>query len=142
MDLPGPADGGLHRHPGPGLSPIPAAPAGQHPGRRASATWTSSSSTTASSRSWRPHPSRPAGGRCSTAAALADHLTTVFTRPDRLPRSLRGEFLRRARVHCRRYRVPGAPAPLPVRLRHAPLRLGLRRTYEACGWRRPCAAGR
>ncbi|MGC9376074.1 bifunctional glycosyltransferase/CDP-glycerol:glycerophosphate glycerophosphotransferase [Streptomyces sp. MH13] len=62
---------------------------------------------------------------------MADHLTTVFTRPDRLPRSLRGEFLRRARVHCRRYRVPGAPAPLPVRLRHALLRLGLRRTYEA-----------
>ncbi|MDT0613081.1 bifunctional glycosyltransferase/CDP-glycerol:glycerophosphate glycerophosphotransferase [Streptomyces lancefieldiae] len=62
---------------------------------------------------------------------MADHLTTVFTRPDRLPRSLRAEFLRRARVHCRRYRVPGAPAPLPVRLRHALLRLGLRRTYEA-----------
>jgi CRISPR system Cascade subunit CasB len=62
---------------------------------------------------------------------MADHLTTVFTRPDRLPRSLRAEFARRARVHCRRYRVPGAPAPLPVRLRHALLRLGLRRTYEA-----------
>jgi CDP-glycerol glycerophosphotransferase (TagB/SpsB family)/glycosyltransferase involved in cell wall biosynthesis len=60
---------------------------------------------------------------------MADHLTTVYTRPDRLPRSLRAEFLRRARVHCRRYRVPGAPAPLPVRLRHALLRLGLRRTY-------------
>ncbi|MGW8062923.1 bifunctional glycosyltransferase/CDP-glycerol:glycerophosphate glycerophosphotransferase [Streptomyces ziwulingensis] len=62
---------------------------------------------------------------------MADHLTTVFTRPDRLPRSLRAEFLRRARVHCRRYHVPGAPAPLPVRLRHALLRLGLRRTYGA-----------
>ncbi|WP_055417211.1 bifunctional glycosyltransferase family 2 protein/CDP-glycerol:glycerophosphate glycerophosphotransferase [Streptomyces pactum] len=62
---------------------------------------------------------------------MADHLTTVFTRPDRVPRSLRAEFLRRARVHCRRYRVPGAPAPLPVRLRHALLRLGLRHTYEA-----------
>ncbi|WP_217166899.1 bifunctional glycosyltransferase family 2 protein/CDP-glycerol:glycerophosphate glycerophosphotransferase [Streptomyces sp. AC512_CC834] len=62
---------------------------------------------------------------------MADHLTTVYTRPDRLPRSLRAEFLRRARVHCRRYRVPGAPAPLPVRLRHALLRLGLRRTYAA-----------
>ncbi|MFD6192531.1 MULTISPECIES: bifunctional glycosyltransferase family 2 protein/CDP-glycerol:glycerophosphate glycerophosphotransferase [unclassified Streptomyces] len=60
---------------------------------------------------------------------MADHLTTVYTRPGRLPRSLRAEFLRRARVHCRRYRVPGAPAPLPVRLRHALLRLGLRRTY-------------
>ncbi|MCW1094378.1 bifunctional glycosyltransferase family 2 protein/CDP-glycerol:glycerophosphate glycerophosphotransferase [Streptomyces sp. RS2] len=62
---------------------------------------------------------------------MADHLTTVYTRPDRLPRSLRAEFLRRARVHCRRYRVPGAPARLPVRLRHALLRLGLRRTYGA-----------
>ncbi|MFE0414012.1 bifunctional glycosyltransferase/CDP-glycerol:glycerophosphate glycerophosphotransferase [Streptomyces tendae] len=62
---------------------------------------------------------------------MADHLTTVYTRPDRLPRSLRAEFLRRARVHCRRYRVPGARAPLPVRLRHALLRLGLRRTYGA-----------
>ncbi|MFD7058393.1 CDP-glycerol glycerophosphotransferase family protein [Streptomyces sp. NPDC059906] len=62
---------------------------------------------------------------------MADHLTTVYTRPGRLPLSLRAEFLRRARVHCRRYRVPGARAPLPVRLRHALLRLGLRRTYGA-----------
>ncbi|MFG3161531.1 CDP-glycerol glycerophosphotransferase family protein [Streptomyces sp. NPDC048232] len=61
---------------------------------------------------------------------MCDHLATVFTRPDRLPRSLRGEFLRRARVHCRRYRVPGAPVPAPVRVRHALLRLGLRRTWE------------
>ncbi|RSS08107.1 CDP-glycerol:glycerophosphate glycerophosphotransferase [Streptomyces sp. WAC08401] len=61
---------------------------------------------------------------------MADHLVTVFTRPDRLPRSLRAEFLRRARVHCRRYRVPGAPVPRPVRLRHALLRLGLRRTWR------------
>ncbi|MBD0423232.1 bifunctional glycosyltransferase family 2 protein/CDP-glycerol:glycerophosphate glycerophosphotransferase [Streptomyces sp. TRM S81-3] len=62
---------------------------------------------------------------------MADHLATVFTRPDRLPRSLRAEFLRRARAHCRRHRVPGAPAPLPARLRHALIRLGLRRTYAA-----------
>ncbi|OKI90612.1 bifunctional glycosyltransferase/CDP-glycerol:glycerophosphate glycerophosphotransferase [Streptomyces sp. CB02414] len=61
---------------------------------------------------------------------MADHLTTVFTRPDRVPRRLRAEFLRRARVHCRRYRVPGAPAPRPVRLRHALLRLGLGRTWR------------
>ncbi|MEV5015435.1 bifunctional glycosyltransferase family 2 protein/CDP-glycerol:glycerophosphate glycerophosphotransferase [Streptomyces sp. NPDC053780] len=61
---------------------------------------------------------------------MCDHLATVFTRPDRLPRSLRAEFLRRARVHCRRYRVPGAPVPAPVRVRHALLRLGLRRTWE------------
>ncbi|WP_437055637.1 bifunctional glycosyltransferase/CDP-glycerol:glycerophosphate glycerophosphotransferase [Streptomyces sp. enrichment culture] len=62
---------------------------------------------------------------------MADHLATVFTRPDRLPRALRAEFLRRARAHCRRYRVPGAPAPLPARLRHVLLRLGLRRTWAA-----------
>ncbi|MFC8329755.1 bifunctional glycosyltransferase/CDP-glycerol:glycerophosphate glycerophosphotransferase [Streptomyces olivaceus] len=62
---------------------------------------------------------------------MADHLATVFTRPDRLPRPLRAEFLRRARAHCRRYRVPGAPAPLAVRLRHVLLRLGLRRTWAA-----------
>ncbi|MER7777120.1 bifunctional glycosyltransferase family 2 protein/CDP-glycerol:glycerophosphate glycerophosphotransferase [Streptomyces sp. NPDC096191] len=61
---------------------------------------------------------------------MCDHLATVFTRPDRLPRSLRAEFLRRARVHCRRYRVAGAPVPAPVRVRHALLRLGLRRTWE------------
>ncbi|MFG3316451.1 bifunctional glycosyltransferase family 2 protein/CDP-glycerol:glycerophosphate glycerophosphotransferase [Streptomyces sp. NPDC048171] len=62
---------------------------------------------------------------------MCDHLATVFTRPDRLPRSLRAEFLRRARVHCRRYRVAGALVPAPVRVRHALLRLGLRRTWEA-----------
>ncbi|MFJ8544563.1 CDP-glycerol glycerophosphotransferase family protein [Streptomyces sp. NPDC093586] len=62
---------------------------------------------------------------------MADHLATVFTRPDRLPPSLRAEFVRRARVHCRRYRVPGAPVPPAARLRHALLRLGLRRTYGA-----------
>ncbi|MET9777118.1 bifunctional glycosyltransferase family 2 protein/CDP-glycerol:glycerophosphate glycerophosphotransferase [Streptomyces sp. NPDC006367] len=62
---------------------------------------------------------------------MADHLVTVFTRPDRLPPALRGEFVRRARVHCRRHRVPGVPVPPVVRLRHALLRLGLRRTYAA-----------
>ncbi|KOT96563.1 glycosyl transferase [Streptomyces sp. NRRL F-4711] len=76
------------------------------------------------------HPD-PARWRPLLYRRMADHLTTVYTRPDRLPRPLRAEFLRRARVHCRRYRVPGAPAPLPVRLRHALLRLGLRRTYAA-----------
>ncbi|MFG3547904.1 CDP-glycerol glycerophosphotransferase family protein [Streptomyces sp. NPDC047725] len=61
---------------------------------------------------------------------MADHLVAVFTRPGRLPRSLRAEFARRARAHCRRYRVPGVPVPPGVRLRHALLRLGLRRTWE------------
>ncbi|MFD8202808.1 CDP-glycerol glycerophosphotransferase family protein [Streptomyces sp. NPDC059701] len=61
---------------------------------------------------------------------MADHLTTVLA-PGRLPRSVRAEFLRRAGVHCRRYRVPGTHVPPAVRLRHGLLRLGLRRTYEA-----------
>ncbi|MFK0117152.1 CDP-glycerol glycerophosphotransferase family protein [Streptomyces sp. NPDC090994] len=62
---------------------------------------------------------------------MADHLAVVFSRRDRLPRGVRAEFLRRARAQLRRYRVPGAPAPLPVRLRHGLLRLGLHRTYRA-----------
>ncbi|GAA4817496.1 bifunctional glycosyltransferase family 2 protein/CDP-glycerol:glycerophosphate glycerophosphotransferase [Streptomyces ziwulingensis] len=61
---------------------------------------------------------------------MADHLTVVFTRRARLPRGSRAAFLRQVRAHLRRYRVPGAPAPLPVRLRHALLRLGLHRTYH------------
>ncbi|MET9258154.1 CDP-glycerol:glycerophosphate glycerophosphotransferase [Streptomyces sp. NPDC003717] len=62
---------------------------------------------------------------------MADHLVAVYARPDRLPRALRPEFLRRARVHCRRHRVPGAPAAPPARLRHALLRLGPPGAYEA-----------
>ncbi|MDX3573156.1 bifunctional glycosyltransferase family 2 protein/CDP-glycerol:glycerophosphate glycerophosphotransferase [Streptomyces sp. ID05-47C] len=62
---------------------------------------------------------------------MVDHLTTVFTRPDRLPRGARGEFLRRARAHYRRYRTPGAPVPLRSRLRHGLVHLGLHRTYRA-----------
>ncbi|MFF5107039.1 CDP-glycerol glycerophosphotransferase family protein [Streptomyces sp. NPDC000134] len=61
---------------------------------------------------------------------MLDHLTVVYSRRDRLPRGSRAEFLRRARAHCRRHRVPGAPAPLPVRLRHALVKLGLHRTYR------------
>ncbi|MCZ9337554.1 hypothetical protein NGM37_07150, partial [Streptomyces sp. TRM76130] len=61
-----------------------------------------------------------------------------FSRRDRLPRGLRTEFLRRTRAQLRRHHVPGAPAPLPARLRHGLLRLGLHRTYRAL---RPAAAG-
>ncbi|MEU9556947.1 bifunctional glycosyltransferase/CDP-glycerol:glycerophosphate glycerophosphotransferase [Streptomyces fumanus] len=61
---------------------------------------------------------------------MLDHLTVVYSRRDRLPRGSHAEFLRRARAHCRRHRAPGAPAPLPVRLRHALIRLGLHRTYR------------
>ncbi|WP_037675296.1 bifunctional glycosyltransferase family 2 protein/CDP-glycerol:glycerophosphate glycerophosphotransferase [Streptomyces griseus] len=62
---------------------------------------------------------------------MVDHFTTIFTRPGRLPRGSRAEFLRRARAHYRRYRVPGAPVPLRARLRHTLVRLGLHRTYRA-----------
>ncbi|MFF8971633.1 CDP-glycerol glycerophosphotransferase family protein [Streptomyces sp. NPDC014995] len=62
---------------------------------------------------------------------MVDHLTTVFTRPGRLPRGSRAEFLRRARVHYRRYRAPGAPVPLRSRVRHTLVHLGLHRTYRA-----------
>ncbi|MEW2296008.1 bifunctional glycosyltransferase family 2 protein/CDP-glycerol:glycerophosphate glycerophosphotransferase [Streptomyces sp. NPDC006743] len=61
---------------------------------------------------------------------MIDHFTTVFTRPGRLPRGCRAEFLRRARTYYRRYRCPGArPGPRP-RLRHALVRLGLHRTFR------------
>ncbi|MFG2134464.1 CDP-glycerol glycerophosphotransferase family protein [Streptomyces sp. NPDC048751] len=62
---------------------------------------------------------------------MVDHFTTIFTRRDRLPRGTRAEFLRKARAHYRRYRVPGAPVPLRARLRHTLVRLGLHRTYRA-----------
>jgi CRISPR system Cascade subunit CasB len=61
---------------------------------------------------------------------MLDHLAVVYSRRDRLPRGSRTEFLRRARAHCRRHRVPRAPAPFPARLRHALIRLGLHRTYR------------
>ncbi|GAA3814115.1 bifunctional glycosyltransferase/CDP-glycerol:glycerophosphate glycerophosphotransferase [Streptomyces chiangmaiensis] len=57
---------------------------------------------------------------------MVDHLTTVYTRRGRLPRDSRAEFLRLARAHYRRYRVPGAP----LRLRHLLIRLGSHRTYR------------
>ncbi|QTD98870.1 bifunctional glycosyltransferase/CDP-glycerol:glycerophosphate glycerophosphotransferase [Streptomyces cyanogenus] len=57
---------------------------------------------------------------------MVDHYATVFTRPGRLPRGSHGAFLRRARAHYRRYRVPGAR----LRLRHALVRFGLHRTFR------------
>ncbi|MGW4450317.1 glycosyltransferase family 2 protein, partial [Streptomyces sp. NPDC004599] len=47
---------------------------------------------------------------------MIDHYVTVLTRPDRLPRGSHAEFLRRARAHHRRYRVPGGRAPARSRL--------------------------
>ncbi|MEU1124250.1 bifunctional glycosyltransferase family 2 protein/CDP-glycerol:glycerophosphate glycerophosphotransferase [Streptomyces sp. NPDC005899] len=61
---------------------------------------------------------------------MLDHFSTLFTSRGRLPRGTRAEFFRRARAHCRRYRVPGAPVPCRTRLRHALFRLGAHRTYR------------
>ncbi|MDQ0991214.1 bifunctional glycosyltransferase family 2 protein/CDP-glycerol:glycerophosphate glycerophosphotransferase [Streptomyces sp. V3I7] len=61
---------------------------------------------------------------------MIDHFSTVFTKPDRLPRGSRAEFLRKARAHHRRYRTPGDPLPLRSRLRHTLVRFGLHRTYR------------
>ncbi|QNP72383.1 bifunctional glycosyltransferase family 2 protein/CDP-glycerol:glycerophosphate glycerophosphotransferase [Streptomyces roseirectus] len=61
---------------------------------------------------------------------MVDHLSTVFTRPGRLPREDRAEFLRNARAHYRRYRVPGARVPLRSRLRHSLVHFGMHRTYR------------
>ncbi|MFR9790908.1 CDP-glycerol glycerophosphotransferase family protein [Streptomyces sp. MB22_4] len=58
---------------------------------------------------------------------MIDHYGVVFTRPGRLPRGSHREFLRRARDHHRRYRVPGAR----LRRRHLLIRFGLHRTFRA-----------
>ncbi|MFD9910342.1 CDP-glycerol glycerophosphotransferase family protein, partial [Streptomyces sp. NPDC059063] len=62
---------------------------------------------------------------------MVDHLAAVFARPDRLPSDSRGEFLRKARAHYRRYRSPGSPPGLRARLRHVLVRLGSHRAYRA-----------
>ena len=71
---------------------------------------------------------------------MVDHLATVFTKPDRLPRGTRAEFLRKARAHYRRYRIPGTPVPLRTRTRHTLVHFGVHRTFravqKAMSWRR------
>jgi hypothetical protein len=71
---------------------------------------------------------------------MVDHLATVFTKPDRLPRGTRAEFLRKARAHYRRYRIPGTPVPVRTRLRHTLVHFGVHRTFRALqaamSWRR------
>ncbi|WP_079142531.1 bifunctional glycosyltransferase family 2 protein/CDP-glycerol:glycerophosphate glycerophosphotransferase [Streptomyces sp. LUP30] len=62
---------------------------------------------------------------------MVDHLSTVFTKRDRLPRGSRAEFLRKARAHYRRYRTPGAAVSLRCRLRHTLVHFGVHRTYRA-----------
>ncbi|GGX65903.1 bifunctional glycosyltransferase/CDP-glycerol:glycerophosphate glycerophosphotransferase [Streptomyces minutiscleroticus] len=61
---------------------------------------------------------------------MVDHLSVVFRRPGRLPRELRAEFLRRARAHCRRHRVPGFRTPPRAWPRHLPVLLGCHRAYR------------
>ncbi|WEO97087.1 CDP-glycerol glycerophosphotransferase family protein [Streptomyces sp. FXJ1.172] len=58
---------------------------------------------------------------------MIDHYATVFTRRGRLPRGSHAEFLRRARAHYRRYRVPG----VRMRRRSVLIRFGLHRTFLA-----------
>ncbi|MDO0927459.1 bifunctional glycosyltransferase family 2 protein/CDP-glycerol:glycerophosphate glycerophosphotransferase [Streptomyces sp. TG1A-8] len=62
---------------------------------------------------------------------MVDHHLTVLTRRDRLPRGSRAEFLRRARTHYRRYRVPGTRTPPGSRVRHLLVRFGLHRVLGA-----------
>lgn len=61
---------------------------------------------------------------------MVDHLVKVFAHRERLPRGCRAEFLRRARAHYRRHRVPGLQLPLRSRVRHTLIRCGLHRTYR------------
>ncbi|MFF2508450.1 CDP-glycerol glycerophosphotransferase family protein [Streptomyces sp. NPDC058067] len=76
------------------------------------------------------HPELSDAWRPLVFRKMVEHLVTVFTRPDRLPRDSRAAFLRRARAHYRRHRVPGAPVAARDRLRHGLVRLGAHRTYR------------
>ncbi|MGW3496904.1 bifunctional glycosyltransferase/CDP-glycerol:glycerophosphate glycerophosphotransferase [Streptomyces sp. NPDC001020] len=58
---------------------------------------------------------------------MVDHLATVFVRRGRLPRGSHAEFLRRARAHYLRHRVPGAA---PLHPRHLLVRFGSHRAYR------------
>ncbi|ATL28157.1 bifunctional glycosyltransferase/CDP-glycerol:glycerophosphate glycerophosphotransferase [Streptomyces formicae] len=76
------------------------------------------------------HPDLSAAWRAVLFRRMVDHLSTIFTKRDRLPRGSRAEFLRKARAHYRRYRVPGAPVRVRTRVRHGLVRLGSHRTYR------------
>ncbi|MET7685463.1 bifunctional glycosyltransferase family 2 protein/CDP-glycerol:glycerophosphate glycerophosphotransferase [Streptomyces sp. NPDC005423] len=65
---------------------------------------------------------------------MVDHLLAVVARRDRLPRGTRADFLRAARAHYRRHRVPGRGAPARKRVRHALVRLGVHRTFRTLQW--------
>jgi CRISPR system Cascade subunit CasB len=76
------------------------------------------------------HPELSAAWRAIIFRRMVDHLSTVFTKRDRLPRGSRADFLRKARSHYRRHRVPGARPRTSTRIRHALVRLGTHRTYR------------
>ncbi|WP_367042460.1 bifunctional glycosyltransferase family 2 protein/CDP-glycerol:glycerophosphate glycerophosphotransferase [Streptomyces sp. Je 1-332] len=76
------------------------------------------------------HPELSAAWRPVLFRKMVDHLSAVFTKRDRLPRGSRAEFLRRARSHYRRYRVPGPRPRARARVRHGLVRLGTHRTYR------------
>ncbi|MFJ8030200.1 CDP-glycerol glycerophosphotransferase family protein [Streptomyces sp. NPDC096032] len=58
---------------------------------------------------------------------MIDHYAVVFTKRGRLPRGSHGDFLRLARAHYLRHRVPGPRGGL----RHTLVRHGLHRTFRA-----------
>ncbi|MFC9281850.1 CDP-glycerol glycerophosphotransferase family protein [Streptomyces collinus] len=62
---------------------------------------------------------------------MIDHYLVILGRRDRLPRGSRAEFVRRARAHYRAHRVPGTRVPPRSRPRHALIRFGLHRTFQA-----------
>ncbi|WP_392891422.1 CDP-glycerol glycerophosphotransferase family protein [Streptomyces sp. LN699] len=80
---------------------------------------------------------RPELGRWRAAVhrRMAEHFCALYADPRRLPRGCRAEFFARARALLRRHRPPG-PRTVPAslsrtdRLRHALMRLGVRRTYR------------
>ncbi|MFH8485374.1 bifunctional glycosyltransferase/CDP-glycerol:glycerophosphate glycerophosphotransferase [Streptomyces longisporoflavus] len=75
------------------------------------------------------HPELSAAWRSLLFRRMVDHLTTVFTKRDRLPPGSRPAFLRKARTLYRRYRAPGVRLRARTRLRHGLVRLGTHRTY-------------
>ncbi|MEI5103270.1 bifunctional glycosyltransferase family 2 protein/CDP-glycerol:glycerophosphate glycerophosphotransferase [Streptomyces sp. PmtG] len=76
-------------------------------------------------------PDLPDAWRSVVFRRMVDHLLTIYSRPERLPRDSRPEFLRRARAHYRRFRVPGVRPRAGARTRHALVRLGSHRAYQA-----------
>ncbi|MFL4950134.1 hypothetical protein ACJ6WE_22940 [Streptomyces sp. MMS24-I31] len=73
---------------------------------------------------------QPACRRPPLLRPLVDHLSPLFSRTGLLPRGCRTDLLRKARTHQRRCRSLGARlAPRPG-LRHALVRLGLRRAFR------------